>query len=502
MAKPDGDLKPDLRAKLWRRLADVVNNIGPAKRPVEDWKRLWQQRVATARSRVAEAFAQHRLSGGKPSDAPAVLADSDVRITNIIGVDSLIGDVEVPVTKLRPIAPAPPAAKPVAEVPSQKNTPHQRYFVLLDNGLVAEATADLALAPQLTTPLPPALPPPSAPPPPQVLRQAERHQAAWDHNYGADATIVVSPAVQPAAENGATTGSEGVATAQPILVAAAQPGHHRNRTEGTEEDDYQILVPQLPTGDLARNTVFLHGDPKARPFHVEDFRDMLGHTGMLLEVTALGAYQLNHVWAVTFKSAEAARKMLAAGDQQVKGHRCLVIDPENQRVKLKLHWLLPTVPDEDVLAVLSAFGTVTDIARDHWKVLGVRGKDSTTRTVQLQLKSGLKVGDLPHEIRVRGELALVVVPGRPTLCLRCGNAGHTRRDCVVPRCAWCRRFGHAAAQCVRPRAVVPEVPEAEEEGVKDHLMDASEAEQAARGTGEEPVAVLVTLGMPVQDAQC
>lgn len=494
MGRPDSDLKHDLRAKLWNRLTEVVNGIGPARRSVEDWRRLWHQRVATARLRVAEAFAQHRLTGGKPTEAPTVLADSDVRITNIIGVDSLIGDYEAPVTRHRPIAPAPPAAKPVTKVPSQADGPHQRYFVLLDNGLVAEATADVALAPQLST-QPPPLPPPV--PPPQVARQAERYQAAWDHNYGADKAIVVSPAVRPDAENGhGTTGSEG-ATAQPILVAA-QPGQ-RNRTEGTEEDGYQIIMPQLPTGDLARNTVFLHADPRARPYRVEDFRDMLGHAGMLLEVTGLGAYQLNHVWAVTFQNAEGARKMLAAGDRRVKGHRCLVIDPENQRVKLKLHGLLPTVPDADVSAVLAGYGTVMEIARGYWKVLGVRGKDSTSRTVQLKLKSGLKVADLPHEIRVRGELALVVVPGRPVRCLRCGNSGHARRDCTIPRCSWCCRFGHAAAQCVQPRTSAPEVPEVEEGSVQEHVMDASEAEAAARGAGEELTLVAVTVSAPLPD---
>lgn len=145
MGKQDSDLRPDLRAKLWQRLAEVVNDIGPARRSVEDWKRLWHNRVAAARLRVAEAFAQHRLAGGKPADAAAVLDDSDVRITNIIGVDSLIGDFEVPVTRHRPIAPAPPAAKPVTEAPSQTEGPHQQYFVLLNNGIVAEATADVSL---------------------------------------------------------------------------------------------------------------------------------------------------------------------------------------------------------------------------------------------------------------------------------------------------------------------------------------------------------------------
>ncbi|XP_077539901.1 uncharacterized protein LOC144152498 [Haemaphysalis longicornis] len=94
---------------------------------------------------------------------------------------------------------------------------------------------------------------------------------------------------------------------------------------------------------------------------------------MLSDVTALGAYQINHVWAVTFKSAEA----MAAGEQEVKGRRCLVVDPQDQQVRLKLHWLLHGVGVED---------------EDD--------KGSTTRAVTLKLKAGLTVEDFPHQIRV------------------------------------------------------------------------------------------------------
>lgn len=201
-------------------------------------------------------------------------------------------------------------------------------------------------------------------------------------------------------------------------ATAAQAGRG-NRLEAKGDSEYQVILPQLPTGRIVSNTVFLHGDVKARPFRVEDFRDMLARVGMLPDVIALGAYQINHVWAATFKNAEATKKMLAAGEQEVKGRRCLVIDPQDHQVRLKLHWLLHGVEDEDVRAAFATFGKVIEISKERWRVQGVLDKGSTTRVVTLKLKSGVTLEDLPHQIRVAGELALLVAPGRPMQCLRC-----------------------------------------------------------------------------------
>lgn len=259
-----------------------------------------------------------------------------------------------------------------------------------------------------------------------------------------------------------------------------------NRPNGSDSEDYQVILPQLPTGRIVLNTLFLHGDVKARPFKVEDFRDALTRTGLLSEVVALGAYQINHVWAITFNSAEATKKMLAVSEFQVKGRRCLVIDPQDHQVRLKLHWLLHGVADEDIRAAFAPYGKVTEVNRERWRVQGVADKGSTTRSVLLKLKKGVKLEELPHQIRVAGELALVVAPGRPIQCLRCNGQGHVRRECKVPRCAKCRRFGHGEAQCVPSYASV--TGPADIEGASEHLMDVTEAEEAAQGAGgSDPV---------------
>ncbi|XP_075740613.1 uncharacterized protein LOC142786821 [Rhipicephalus microplus] len=228
-------------------------------------------------------------------------------------------------------------------------------------------------------------------------------------------------------------------------VGAAFAAHTSRGNRMTEDQDagYEIILPPLPKGRVAQNTVFLHGDVRGRPYRVEDFRDALGPTGLLPEVLALGAYQINHVWTVTMNNADATKRLLDVKELKVKGRRCIIVDPQDQQVRLRLHWLLYGVNDEDVRTALAAYGKVVQVTRENWRVQGVSDKGSTTRTVLFKLKSGVKVEDLPHQIRVAGELALVVAPGRPMQCLRCQGTGHVRRECKVPRCSRCRRFGHS-----------------------------------------------------------
>ncbi|XP_077528307.1 uncharacterized protein LOC144139962 [Haemaphysalis longicornis] len=193
---------------------------------------------------------------------------------------------------------------------------------------------------------------------------------------------------------------------------------------------------------------------------------------------------MNHVWAVTFKDADGAKKFVAVGEVQVKGRRCVVIDPRNQDVRLKLHWVLHFVPDDEIRAALGPYGKVTEVTRDRWRVQGCTAQSSTTRLVTLKLKAGVSVEDQPHQLRVAGEQALVVVPGRVPVCLRCHRSGHIRRECRVPRCASCRRFGRDESDCVRTYANVTGPTKSDREA--EYIMDAADAEDAAKGEDVVP----------------
>ncbi|XP_077552469.1 uncharacterized protein LOC144166893 [Haemaphysalis longicornis] len=257
---------------------------------------------------------------------------------------------------------------------------------------------------------------------------------------------------------------------------SASPSGRGNRFED-DSQDYAIVLPSLPTGPVVLNTVFFHADMRGRPYHVENFRDALLQRGLLGEVLALGPYQMNHVWAATFKTPEAAQKMLTETEMEVKGRKCVVVNPGNRDVRVKLHWMLHHVRDDDIRAAFTPYGNIIEVSREKWRVEGCGSQCSMTRIAVLRLNAGVMPEDIPHELRIAGAKALVVVPGRAPLCLRCQRTGHIRRECRVPRCTSCRRFGHEAAECVKTYATA--ATRTVNEDKRELFMDEADAEEMA-----------------------
>lgn len=133
---------------------------------------------------------------------------------------------------------------------------------------------------------------------------------------------------------------------------------------------------------------------------------------------------MNHVWLLRLHSLTAKERLVNAKELPIKAGRCLVFDPANTEVKVKLHWVPYDVPDCQVRRELELYGKVSDITRDHFREKGFERVESNTRLVQMILKEGTAVDDIPHELRVEGSKVLVVVPGRAPLCLRCRKTGH------------------------------------------------------------------------------
>lgn len=145
------------------------------------------------------------------------------------------------------------------------------------------------------------------------------------------------------------------------------------------------------------------------------------------------------------------------------------------------------------------FGTVQEIARDTWKAEGFQGVQSTTRLVRLTLKKGTTRESLPHQVRLFSGNALVVVPGRAPLCLRCKRTGHVRKDCRVPRCEDCRRYGHLKEDCVKTYAVA--VAAATEDAEAEMMMDEAEAGLAATDNIADTAVTVTETTPPVAPEQ-
>ncbi|KAH8024657.1 hypothetical protein HPB51_000269 [Rhipicephalus microplus] len=241
--------------------------------------------------------------------------------------------------------------------------------------------------------------------------------------------------------------------------------------------DYRIILPSLPSGEAMRRAVALHCDVSGRPYRIDDFRKPLKDLGVIHQVSGIGAYQMSHVWLLNMKTVEAKKALTDAGVLKVKDRACLVIDPTRQEVKMKLHWLAFDVTKDAIRRAFYEYGDVKEVTDDRWRVEDFEGVESTTRVIRMQLRDGVSVDQLPHQVRIGSSTALVVVPGRPPLCLRCRSTGHMRRDCKVPRCSECHSFGHEQDECNRSYArAAGRRPETQQ---SELLMDEEESEQAS-----------------------
>ncbi|KAK8771216.1 hypothetical protein V5799_025544 [Amblyomma americanum] len=188
-----------------------------------------------------------------------------------------------------------------------------------------------------------------------------------------------------------------------------------------EFKDYRIVLPPLPTREELKRTVVLHCDPDGRPYRIEDFRQPVNEAGVIEQVGGIGAYQMSHVWLVKFRSEEAKRKLLDAGHITVKGKTCVIFDLERHELRLKVHrWCAFNVSNETLRRPLAEYGEVKEVSSDRWKTDAYREWDT--------------------------------VPGRAPIILRCRNAGHIGRDCMVPKCSQCYAYRHEEVERMKSYA--------------------------------------------------
>lgn len=123
------------------------------------------------------------------------------------------------------------------------------------------------------------------------------------------------------------------------------------------EENYQVILPTLPAGDFAENTVIFHGDVAGRPYRLDDFKSMLKAHISGSNIAAFCAYQMNHVWLLTTKDPDAKQKPIRLKECHIKRRRCLIFDAEQRIITVRVHWLPFHVADEEVKKVLSVWRT-------------------------------------------------------------------------------------------------------------------------------------------------
>ncbi|XP_072143779.1 uncharacterized protein [Dermacentor andersoni] len=201
-------------------------------------------------------------------------------------------------------------------------------------------------------------------------------------------------------------------------VSAAASG--RVNRSSVAPPGYRYVLPTLPSGETMKEYLFLHCDVAGRPYRLEDFRDPLQELGVLKDVTGIGSaltkhirimpLQMTHVWLIKLRTPEVKEALVKAGGLEVKGRFCAVIDPVQQDVTLKVHWVPFHVTGEALKKAFDHYGEVKEVREEDWKVRGFEQAESTTRIVRMTLRGNLTPDALPHLFKIFGGSVLVVLP--------------------------------------------------------------------------------------------
>lgn len=139
-------------------------------------------------------------------------------------------------------------------------------------------------------------------------------------------------------------------TSSPGAAITALAGRGSFGNSAAAADEYNVVLPPIPTGMAVMNSVLLHGDLKGRAYRIEDLKTELKRCGVLNEILSFGAFQMNHVWMATLQTPEAKQRLVETKELKVKNLRCIVIDSSCSEVRLRVHWVpfhvLQTTPYE------------------------------------------------------------------------------------------------------------------------------------------------------------
>ena len=166
-----------------------------------------------------------------------------------------------------------------------------------------------------------------------------------------------------------------------------------------------------------------------------------------------GIYKVSahdNAYSVQLTTRDTVNRLKKQGIIGSGNFRFNAISMSEQVVSLRIHWL-PLYYDNRILkSIFCDFGEVLDVRNlksSHKDLSAYNG----TREVILKTDEVFRQ-KVPHLVKFgSGQSILVTMQGRPPLCLKCHEVGHTRRDCEEMR--FSRAIG-VARPPARP-AVVP-----------------------------------------------
>ncbi|GFW28779.1 uncharacterized protein TNCV_201031 [Trichonephila clavipes] len=221
-------------------------------------------------------------------------------------------------------------------------------------------------------------------------------------------------------------------------AAASKDAQEGSSSEGELEDLECLNFP----GDIDwSTTLVLRCDPKGGPYNLPDVVNALHEVVRRNEVFNLGPTFLNHAFTLSFKTQFATEGFIRfmtgpkmSKGLKVKGHLCTISRVPSKCTVVRIRHIPLEVDSAHVVAVLKQYGTVvkTELVKNNFR--GWFHVYTNERKIDLYLKKGVKVSDLPFGIEVKGLYAGVLVEDRNPKCLECYYSGHKSDSCEYQGC--------------------------------------------------------------------
>ena len=231
-------------------------------------------------------------------------------------------------------------------------------------------------------------------------------------------------------------------------------------------------------------------DPKGKPYNRLDIGTELSEIMDPKDILCLGPLNRNVEWYLTVSTETVKNQLLQSNGillyNKFWGH---FSPASNTEVKLRIHWLPPWVENYKISQAFEKEGLeVKHIAVDRSSVKLPNGKTLqnsyiTARTVIIKIKQNQNV---PYLLPIFDQnfnesyQALVTMPGRKGLCLRCKTPGHYSAACTTDYCTKCSSFGHKALDCARLFSA------AVRKGTVNREEDLSDMDEGAVAAAEAP----------------
>lgn len=193
-----------------------------------------------------------------------------------------------------------------------------------------------------------------------------------------------------------------------------------------DKDDYDA--------DLLRRTVSFKVEKNNRPTFISRSRlkEFLERNISLEHVASCWKMERNDMWFVTFQkdSESCAGNLLLEGVRFDYGLTFYIKSLGHQSTAVRIFWLPPYIRDDFLVKYFSNFGRVLRIERLNCSTDGLHHAQSGVIIVHIVF-ADFKRTAIPDRPRIGPYRPLVVVPGRPPLCIKCGDRGHIRQSCPL-----------------------------------------------------------------------